>query len=50
MKDENVVGKKMTRNGRKTAIRVVGLGRLLLDGLEIEIFAFCVIFFEPIKI
>ena len=50
MKDEDIVGEKMTRNGQKTASRVGGLGWLLLDGPEMEIFAFCVITFEPIKI
>ena len=32
MKDENIVGEKMTRNGQKTAIRAGRLGRSLLDG------------------
>ena len=32
VKDKNIGGEKMTRNGRKTAIRAGGSGRLLLDG------------------
>ena len=31
VKDENIVGKKMSRNGQKMAIRAGRLGRLLLN-------------------
>ena len=34
MKDENIVGKKMTRNGRKMAIRAGRLKRLLLVDVD----------------
>ena len=49
VKDENTVGKNIARNGHKVAIlsKVSRVGKL--SG-KIEIFAFCVVTFEPIKI
>jgi hypothetical protein len=41
VKNENIVGKKMTRNGQKTAIRAGGLGWLLLD--RDHVFSFIVV-------
>jgi hypothetical protein len=49
VKDEHIVGKDMARNGHKMAIYHLLFFRELASA-EMEIFAFCVITFEPNKI